>query len=143
MELEEQLREYLAKLDTINELEKQLSEYKKAVTQLDAELAEKMQEKDVGKLEVEGIEFKPVNEIQFSLDGELAGQRWDNPIFFKWLRDHQLEDIIKIKETVHYQTRVKVLKELKEEGKSLPDFCKVGFHNRLKFNKSEVKRRTE
>ncbi len=141
MELTNEIKDYLSRLDRINELETELKEAKKSVTQLDATLAERMRQENIDSLAVEGIKFQPTDDINFSLAASMEGLKWDNPIFFEWLRKEGLQDIIKIKQSVHPQTRNRVLKDMKEEGKVLPDFVKVGYYLHLKYNKSAVGRR--
>jgi len=121
--------------------ENKIKEYNKHISEIDTFLANRMVDESVDKLAIDGIEFKPIDEEQFSLDNEKTEYKiWDNPDFFEWLKKIGEDGLIKVKETVHPQTRTKFLKEMREQNIELPEWIKVAFYTHLKYNKSAVGR---
>lgn len=121
-------------------LEQQLKEVNRFIVEAEQKLYDAMTDEGVDSVEVDTIKFQPKLELNFSLDGELAGTVWDNETFFNWLREQKLGDLIKMRESVHPQTRNKVLKDMAEEGKSLPPWIKQSFFQAMKYNKSAIER---
>lgn len=122
-------------------IEFSLTEKHKQIGRLKAELNEAMDSENVDKISIRGIEFKPIEEQSFALTGPAEGQKWDDSeIFFKWLKEQGEEGLIKVKETVPWNTRKKFLKEWVENKQQLPDFIKESYFETIKFNKSAIKR---
>lgn len=141
---------------TIDELGKELintvkSKYKaeevvttinKQIGALSSILADKMEEKDVKMIMVEDHKLEYKLDETFSIDKDITDSGWqdDDGAFFKWLTEIGEQGLIKSKPSVHDATRKKFLKEYRESGKSLPEFIKIGFFKRVKFNASAVKK---
>lgn len=121
------------------------SELNKKINRLKIELNEAMDDEGIPSITVKvaggELKFDPVEEEGFKLAGPVAGQEWDKcRIFHKWLEANNLGGVIKSTPTVHYQTRIKVIKEYINNGGELPDFIEPTYHSTTKFNKSLVTR---
>lgn len=138
MQSQEKATELLSKLIEKEKAEAELSKLNKEITSECMQLAESMQTEGVDKVSINGIEFKPTQDISFSLVG--GGQWDDNPVFFEWLKTEGLGDLIKTRETVHWATRNKVLKDRMDEGQAVPEFIEVKFFDTVKFNKAAIGR---
>ena len=123
-------------------LEAKTRECNKFIFEKTAKLVEQMEEDDIDKITINGIDYKPVVEEDYSLDADAS--KWDEcDDWFNWLRENGYGDIIKSKDSVHAQTRKAFLKSLKDEGKELPKFIKVSHWETIKYNKSAIKKLSE
>jgi hypothetical protein len=118
-----------------------LTDLNKTIAIAEMSLADRMDREGVQSIKVQGIEFTPHMDEDYALAGPETGKKWDeSAAWFDWLKDNGLSDVIKVKESVHWATRKKVLSELVSEGKPLPDFIKERYLQTVKFNKSAVER---
>jgi hypothetical protein len=124
------------KFKEILSLEREIDEKNSAVKILDekmrnlvSSLVEDMDAENITEITVEGKEFKRDVITAFTIDSH----KWDDPMFFDWLKAHDMGDVIRMKEEVHAQTRGKILREWVEEGNALPDFIKQSFFNTVKW----------
>lgn len=126
-----------------SEMEAKLKEMNKQIFVSSQELYDLMEQENVEKINIEGIDFKPDVALDFSITDESAPQgiKWDDyPEWFNWLKSRGDGDLIKTKETVAWNTRRKYLKELIEKGEQLPAWITEQWTNTVKYNKSAIAR---
>jgi len=141
MNSQEKAKDFLELLKKREQLQSELTELNKQITQKSQELYDMMEDENVDSIEIEGIKFEPVVEQDFVLTGELAGKKWDDVTeWFQWLKEIGEDGLIRVKETVPWNTRKKFLKDWVNDGKPLPSFIKETFFPTVKYNKSAVKR---
>ena len=122
------------------ELDLQTKELNKRIAKYSEDLYEQMEDDGVESIKIEGIEFKQKVEQDFTLKGDLKGQKWDEiGLWFKWLREVGEGGLIKTKESVPGNTRKKFLKDWVSEKKPLPDFVEEKFFNTVKYSKAKIK----
>ena len=103
-----------------------------------SKLYEAMEEQGIPKVNIGELEFKPSDNRDFSLRNVDTIKFDDCEQFFDFLKDNQLDGIIKTKRSVHAGTRKKVLKDWVDEGNPLPEFIEEKFYQTIKWNKSLV-----
>ncbi len=123
--------------------EAELKVINKKMTSINSILAKRMQDEDLSKMQVDDVMMECITDETFSLDKDVACGDWgdDQGDFFKWLKEIGEQGLIK--ETVHHTTRDKFLTGWREDGKSLPDFIKIGLWLHVKFSMAAIKRRVE
>ena len=111
---------------------------------LTTELHETMEEQGVDKIDIDGLEFKPIQERSFSLnmgDDKMTFDNYDP--FFAWLKTNKLDGIIKTKLSVHHATRKSTLSEFVDKGNVLPEFIAEKFLPTVKWSKAAVTRKVK
>jgi len=141
----QQAKDFLLLLQKKTRIELQLKEINKDLYDREQCLFDSMIEEGVPSLSLdmgtESIKFEPKVDTDFSLDGPVAGRKWDDiGMWFDWLREIGEDGLIKTKESVNAQTRKAFLKEYTEKGNMLPDFIKESPMNKVKYNKSALER---
>jgi hypothetical protein len=114
-----------------------LKSLNKEIATMDAVLTNKMVEKEINNIEIDGIKLETTIDESFLIDTK----NWDDPRFHDWLKENKYEGILQTKTSIHPQTRIAFLKRLNEEGVILPEFIKITALEHLNYNKSEIKRR--
>jgi hypothetical protein len=141
MQTQKKATELLSKLKEKEFLEQRLSKINKIIASKAMELYDFMLEEDIGKFPIEGIEFKPIEERDFSLSGKEENMRWDEcDDWFEWLKTIGEDGLIKVKRTVAWNTRKKFLKDYVDNEGILPEWIKENYFNTITWNKSAVKR---
>lgn len=139
MNSQEMAQAFFEDLKEKERLDYQMGELNKKIFSTSEKLYEQMEAEGVESIKIDGIEFKPVVEQDFSLAGDLKGAKWDDcGVWFKWLKEVGEKGLIKTKETVPANTRKKFLKEWIESNKTLPEFIAEKFFNTVKYNKSKI-----
>jgi len=88
MNSQEKAKDFLELLKKREQLQSELTELNKQITQKSQELYDMMEDENVDSIEIEGIKFEPVVEQDFVLTGELAGKKWDDVTeWFQWLKE--------------------------------------------------------
>ncbi len=128
------------------QLENKIGHLNTEISMTSNHIVEKMNDRDVSMIEIEGLKISKVIDENFGLEHDADGVKideWDDPEgrFFKWLDEIGESALIKTKKSVHAGTRKSWLKNRRKEGKNLPEFIKVSFFERVKINMSEIKRR--
>ena len=140
MNSQQQAEALLQDLKRREELDLQTKELNKRIAKASEDLYEQMEDDGVDSIKIEGIEFKQKVEQDFTLAGDLKGQKWDDiGVWFEWLRKVGEGGLIKQKESVPGNTRKKFLKEWVAEKKDLPDFVEEKFFNTVKYSKAKIK----
>lgn len=136
-------------IETLREkeaLEQQLTEMNKKISFMDSALYSKLEEYDVEEIKVDEIKLERKEEEQFGMEDKYKDEKgaanWDDEdgVFYKWLDEIGESGLIKTKMSVHSKTRNSFLKNIREDGKNLPDFIKISFWKHIKYNKSAIKR---
>jgi len=126
------------------ELENELKSVNKNIGSQSVELNETMTEEGVEKINIQGVDFKPHIEQNFTLKEDVPYKKWDEfPEWFKWLRDQGEGGLIKVKETVPANTRNKFLRDWTGERRPLPDFVEEKFFNTVKYSKTAISKMVE
>ena len=133
-------KHFIEKLKDKERLDQEMTKLNKEIAFLNTALVGKMEDRDLDSMVIDDFKLERVAEEQYSLDAEGNWDDEDGP-FFKWLKEQKADGLIKKKLSVNNKTRDKFFKDWREEGKSLPDFVKISYWKRIKYNKSEVKRR--
>ena len=134
---------YIEQLKEAERLAVRSTELNKRLAIMNSILYAKMEEKNLDELTIDKIKFKSVTDENYSL--EEGTRPWNDPDgeFYKWLHEIGEEKLIKQKLDVNAKTRDSFLTNMRKEKISLPEFIKISFFNRVKFNKSEIRRRVE
>jgi hypothetical protein len=141
MGVQKKTSELLSKLKEKEYLEQRLSQTNKTIASKTIELYDSMFEENIDKISIEGIEFKPIEERDFSLSGKEENMRWDEcEDWFEWLKTIGEDGLIKVKRTVAWNTRKKFLKDYVDNEGILPEWIKEKYFNTITWNKSAVKR---
>jgi len=143
MNSQQKAKELLESLKRKEDLEAQLSTLEKDIFKASCDLHDSMEEEILDSISLEGIEFKPIVERQFKLADSGIDEKisWDiHPKFLPWLKQIGEGGLIKIKETVHWKSRVSFLMNFVDKGNFLPEFIAEVFLNTVKYNKSAIKR---
>ena len=114
----------------------------KQVGALSSILADKMEEKDVPMMMVGEHKLEYKLDETFSIDKDVTDSTWgdEDGAFFAWLKEIGEEGLIKNKPSVHNATRDKFLKGITAKKESLPEFIKINFFKRVKYNATKVKK---
>jgi len=137
-DLELKVKDFLKLLLYKEKIDKELKELNKQIALKNNELFEIFTERNINKIMVNDVEFKPDVKQNFNL---IDGHKWDeDERFQKWLDDIGESDLWRVKKTIPFNTRDKFLRDYYEDKKQLPDFIKVDDFGYIKFNKSQIKR---
>jgi hypothetical protein len=138
MSVDELAKLFIEKVKEKAELEEvKLKELNKEIATMDIVLTNKMVEKEIGNIEIDGIKLETTIDESFSIDTK----NWDDERFHNWLKENKYDGILQTKTSIHPQTRIAFLKRLNEEGVVLPEFITITPWEHINYNKSEIKRR--
>lgn len=138
MQVEKKINTLIQKHSRLEKLNEEKAELSRDIYNLEQEVYDEMQERDMDKISMHGIDFKLHIDTNFKLGEGLS--KWDNPKFFSWLKKNGYEGVIKTRASVHANTRTATLKTHMEEGGELPPFIQAEYVPQLKYNRSAMKR---
>lgn len=119
----------LQRLININKMEKTELEEKKAA--LETLLVDTMDNEGLENFRTEDGMFYQYGDVNVSF-GPKEESEGNKALFYAWLREHDLQDVIKTVESVHHMT-VKTI--VKDHGVALPGIVKADFITKIGVRK--------
>ena len=124
-------------------MEKKVKILNKRINQLRAKAYEEMEELGIPELVHDDIKFKAEVEPDYVLADHITARTFDDCEEFMEFWESHDPDVIKIKRTIPWNTRKKLLKDLAAAGEELPPSVKEVYHQTVNYTKTHIEKQAE